>query len=77
MGFDSIEPYLEYRERGAIILARTSNPGGSDLQFLKVSESGKIFLCISMWPIWSLKNGMFMGSALWLSVPLFLMKSRR
>ena len=41
MGFDSIEPYLEYRERGAIILARTSNPGGSDLQFLKVSESGK------------------------------------
>ena len=41
MGFDSIEPYLEYQERGAIILARTSNPGGSDLQFLKVSESGK------------------------------------
>ena len=34
MGFDSVEPYLEYRDRGAIILARTSNPGGSDLQFL-------------------------------------------
>lgn len=41
MGFDSIEPYLEYPDRGAIILARTSNPGGSDLQFLKVDESGK------------------------------------
>lgn len=41
MGFDSVEPYLEYTGKGAIVLARTSNPGGSDLQFLKVSESGK------------------------------------
>lgn len=36
MGFDSVEPYLEWSERGAIILCRTSNPGGSDLQFLNV-----------------------------------------
>ncbi|HEX2531046.1 MAG TPA: orotidine-5'-phosphate decarboxylase [Burkholderiaceae bacterium] len=36
MGFDSIAPYLEWKERGAIILCRTSNPGGSDLQFLTV-----------------------------------------
>ncbi len=41
MGFDSVAPYLEYRDRGAIILARTSNPGGSDLQFLKVDSSGR------------------------------------
>ena len=41
LGFDSVQPYLEYQDRGAIILARTSNPGGSDLQFLKVNESGK------------------------------------
>ena len=41
MGFDSVEPYLEYRDRGAIILARTSNPGGSDLQFLEVNVSGR------------------------------------
>lgn len=34
MGFDSIAPYLEWKERGAIVLCRTSNPGGSDLQFL-------------------------------------------
>ncbi|MET3130903.1 orotidine-5'-phosphate decarboxylase [Oxalobacteraceae bacterium GrIS 1.11] len=36
MGSDSVEPYMEWEERGVIILCRTSNPGGSDLQFLKV-----------------------------------------
>jgi orotidine-5'-phosphate decarboxylase len=34
MGSDSIAPYLEWQDRGAIVLCRTSNPGGSDLQFL-------------------------------------------
>lgn len=32
MGFDSIEPFLAYEGRGLILLCRTSNPGGSDLQ---------------------------------------------
>jgi len=36
MGFDSIEPYLDWHDRGVIVLCRTSNPGGSDLQFLDV-----------------------------------------
>jgi orotidine-5'-phosphate decarboxylase len=36
MGFDSVEPYMEWPERGVIVLCRTSNAGGSDLQFLDV-----------------------------------------
>lgn len=36
MGFDSIAPYLDWPGRGAILLCRTSNPGGSDLQALDV-----------------------------------------
>ncbi len=32
MGFDSIEPYLRYPDKGAILLCRTSNPGGDDFQ---------------------------------------------
>jgi orotidine-5'-phosphate decarboxylase len=36
MGSDSVAPYMEWKDRGVIILCRTSNPGGSDLQFLKV-----------------------------------------
>ncbi len=40
MGFDSMEPFLDYADKGIFILCRTSNPGGSDLQNL-VLESGK------------------------------------
>ena len=32
MGFDSVQPYLEYHGKGAFLLCRTSNPGGDDLQ---------------------------------------------
>ncbi|MDO9436080.1 orotidine-5'-phosphate decarboxylase [Hydrogenophaga sp.] len=32
MGFDSVEPYLQYHGKGAFLLCRTSNPGGDDLQ---------------------------------------------
>lgn len=42
MGFDSIEPYLAYADRGAFLLCRTSNAGGSDLQMLDTG-SGKVF----------------------------------
>ena len=36
LGHDSVTPYLEHAGKGVIILCRTSNPGGSDLQFLDV-----------------------------------------
>lgn len=36
MGSDSVEPYMEWKDRGVIVLCRTSNAGGSDLQFLQV-----------------------------------------
>jgi orotidine-5'-phosphate decarboxylase len=32
MGFDSLEPWLRYDGKGLILLCRTSNPGGADLQ---------------------------------------------
>ena len=32
MGFDSVEPWLRYEDKGLFLLCRTSNPGGSDLQ---------------------------------------------
>jgi hypothetical protein len=43
MGFDSVEPYLEFSDRGLIVLCRTSNPGGSDLQNLKVEGGRKLY----------------------------------
>ena len=36
LGGDSLEPFLRHAERGVAILCRTSNPGASDLQDLKV-----------------------------------------
>ena len=36
MGKDSVDPYLAYPDKGVILLCRTSNPGGSDLQFLDI-----------------------------------------
>ncbi|HWS74113.1 MAG TPA: orotidine-5'-phosphate decarboxylase [Quisquiliibacterium sp.] len=42
MGFDSLEPYLAYEGRGAILLCRTSNAGGSDLQSLGVSADAAL-----------------------------------
>jgi orotidine-5'-phosphate decarboxylase len=41
MGFDSIEPYLRHADKGLILLCRTSNPGGSDLQAQTLQGSGE------------------------------------
>ncbi|MDO9005062.1 MAG: orotidine-5'-phosphate decarboxylase, partial [Aquabacterium sp.] len=38
MGFDSVEPYLRYPVKGVILLCRTSNPGGSDLQNQRLAD---------------------------------------
>jgi orotidine-5'-phosphate decarboxylase len=35
LGFDAIEPFIEYREKGIIILCRTSNSGAKDFQSLR------------------------------------------
>jgi orotidine-5'-phosphate decarboxylase len=42
MGSDSIEPFLAYPDRGAFLLCRTSNAGGSDVQMLDIGGE-KVF----------------------------------
>ncbi|MFO7326171.1 MAG: orotidine-5'-phosphate decarboxylase, partial [Pseudomonadota bacterium] len=34
LGFDSVEPFLKWKDRGVILLCRTSNPGARDFQDL-------------------------------------------
>ena len=36
MGYDSVEPFLRHKDRGIILLCRTSNSGASDIQDLLV-----------------------------------------
>ena len=43
MGFDSIEPYLAYEGKGAILLCRTSNPGGDDLQAQRLDGGQTVY----------------------------------
>ena len=41
MGWDSVEPYLEYAHKGVFLLCRTSNPGGDDLQNQRLALPGE------------------------------------
>ena len=38
LGTDALEPFLRHADRGVIVLCRTSNAGGRDLQELQVGE---------------------------------------
>ena len=42
LGYDALEPFLEYRNKGIFILCRTSNPGAADFQDLPVKTDGHI-----------------------------------
>ena len=35
LGFDSIEPFLQYQDKGILVLCRTSNAGAADFQSLR------------------------------------------
>ncbi len=41
LGFDSIEPFIQYRDKGVFILCRTSNAGALDFQSLRLEKQGK------------------------------------
>ncbi|HEY6407707.1 MAG TPA: orotidine-5'-phosphate decarboxylase [Ktedonobacteraceae bacterium] len=40
LGYDSVAPFLAYRDRGIILLCRTSNPSARDFQDLLVQDEG-------------------------------------
>jgi orotidine-5'-phosphate decarboxylase len=40
LGGDALEPFLRYRDRGQIVLCKTSNPGSGDFQDLPTSWRG-------------------------------------
>lgn len=46
LGGDSLEPFLEQKDKGIIILCRTSNPGARDLQDLEV-EGKKLYQIVA------------------------------
>ncbi len=56
MGWDSVRPYLEYKDKWTIVLGLTSNPGAADFELRKmevgerVEQAGKgLAASVSMW----------------------------
>lgn len=47
MGMDSVEPYFEWINKGVIILCRTSNAGGSDLQSMTMADGTPLYLHVA------------------------------
>ncbi len=43
MGLDSLEPWMRHDGKGLILLCRTSNPGGSDLQAQTLQNGDKLY----------------------------------
>jgi orotidine-5'-phosphate decarboxylase len=43
LGRDSLEPFLQRADRGVFVLARTSNPGGADLQDLELAAGDHLY----------------------------------
>ena len=43
LGFDSIEPFISYQDRGVFILCRTSNPGAADFQDLRCDSGSYLY----------------------------------
>jgi orotidine-5'-phosphate decarboxylase len=40
LGYDALEPFIEYRDRGIFVLCRTSNPSAVDFQSLPFESGG-------------------------------------
>jgi orotidine-5'-phosphate decarboxylase len=47
MGHDSMQPYLSHANKGVVILCRTSNPGGADLQTLCCEKEGPLYQVVA------------------------------
>lgn len=53
-GYDSLEPFLAYKERGIFILCKTSNPGSGDFQDIQC-QPGKSE-AVPLWELVALKS---------------------
>jgi len=47
LGLDSIEPFIEYKDKGVFILCRTSNPGSVDFQSMVNSEGMPLYEAVA------------------------------
>ncbi|MDP2637823.1 MAG: orotidine-5'-phosphate decarboxylase [Candidatus Levybacteria bacterium] len=67
LGFDSIEPFLKHRDKGVIILCRTSNHGAEDFQDLEINGEPLYIKVAKKIKEWNLqyKNCLMVIGATW------------
>lgn len=58
MGADSVQPFLEFEDKWAILLAATSNPGGRDFQYLEIDDEFLYQKVIKTSMSWGTKNNL-------------------
>ena len=76
LGFDSIEPYLRHEDKGVILLCRTSNPGGADLQDLKLESGEKLYERIARLAVGSWNGGGQLGLVVGATYPAEIARVR-
>ena len=76
MGHDSIEPYKRYAGKGLILLCRTSNPGGSDLQAQRLESGEQLFEHIARLAAGSWNRGGQLGLVVGATYPRELARVR-
>jgi orotidine-5'-phosphate decarboxylase len=75
MGEDSVRPFINDPERGAFILALTSNPGAKDFQYLKVNGKPLYEHVIARGKKWNMKENI--GFVVGATRPLQLKRARQ
>lgn len=43
LGLDAMKPFLDQKDKGVVILCRTSNPGGADIQNLQLKDGSLLY----------------------------------
>jgi orotidine-5'-phosphate decarboxylase len=64
LGFDSIQPFLEFDNKGVFILTLTSNTGSKDFQYLKIDEKSLYIIVAEKILEWNKKGncGLVVGA---------------
>jgi orotidine-5'-phosphate decarboxylase len=64
MGVDSVEPFIQHPEKGAFILALTSNRGSNDFQYLKLKGKPLFEHVVAKAKMWNVKKniGLVVGA---------------
>lgn len=76
LGFDSIEPFLAWSRRGVILLCRTSNAGGADLQGQLLADGEMLYERVARLAAWSWNTSGQIGLVVGATFPAELARVR-